>query len=896
MSFRILLALSLLALFVPVHGQSQKPKDKAKKEKPAKKPILPLFERADWIEPNFPFFSSVLDAKREGIGENNLTPRGIILPLAHDCWVCFDTDLLRVSAIWRGKGISDKALAYGSYHDGGRKTPGGQFPAPQPDGKFWLGNGIFPGWQVVERADQVSLIDPREPAPSPEEVGRGPIDESLGRFRAVRLVKDTVVLEYYAAGALVRESWKSADYDGTITVERQVEVAPSTKSLALILGARMNGPAQEIEAGVTVSGDAELLDHKDLWIAKVPAHEKTASFCVTFADEQAAPIVKPQAIPTEASSPRWTEKVTTKITPSTSAAPYVVDHIDLPEPNPWKRGVRPGDVQFLSDGTGIVVTLDGDVWKMSGLEKQEGALQWKRFASGLHEPMTSAIRDGEIYVFDRNGIWHLVDSNGDGEADVHELFSNAFAQTADMREFPSTIRLAPGGEFVIAKGGQEATTIGKHNGSVLRISADGKKSTVLGYGFRQPSIGVNLRTGLVTSSDQEGQYVPSTPLHIVRDHQFYGYLSAKLPQEKYPAPIADPLTWMPHSVNTSAMSQIWLFDSKMGPLEGSMLQICFNRPELLQVVMNERGSRPQASMVSLTDEFDFTPLNGGINPVDGNIYLAGFQVIGWGNILTTPAGFGRVRYTGKATGQPQEIVPMDKGVLLRFFEPVDPKQVANLDNFSLDSWHYIRAHTYGSAQYKADGTTGIDALVPSSSYLSEDGKAVFIGVPDMKPVMQLRIGWSNLGGDRVAMTGNAYTTPYELATFDPKKEGFGDIQVDLTPRKASEEIQGPVSVEEGQRVSQVLGCIACHSVSKEVSSSVGPTWLGLFGTEHEYIDENNKPGTCIADEDYIRESVLKPGAKRQPSYKKSEYAMPSYDGIVTPSQLESLVLYIKSLR
>ena len=39
---------------------------------------------------------------------------------------------------------------------------------------------------------------------------------------------------------------------------------------------------------------------------------------------------------------------------------------------------------------------------------------------------------------------------------------------------------------MIAKGGQEATTIGKHNGSVLRISADGRQATVLGYGLRQP--------------------------------------------------------------------------------------------------------------------------------------------------------------------------------------------------------------------------------------------------------------------------------------------------------------------------------------------------------------------------------------------------------------------------
>ena len=211
-----------------------------------------------------------------------------------------------------------------------------------------------------------------------------------------------------------------------------------------------------------------------------------------------------------------------------------MDDIALPLDNPWRRNVRLGDIQFLKDGTGVGVTLDGDVWFIRGLNDPGGVVRWRRFASGLHEPLTLAIRDEQVYVFDRNGIWRLRDTNGDGEADVHELFSNAFAQTADMREFPSTLRLAPGGEFIIAKGGQEATTLGKHNGSVLRVSSDGRRATVLGYGFRQPNIGVNIRTGLVTASDQQGNYIPSTPLHIVRDAQFYGFLSDKRPREVYP--------------------------------------------------------------------------------------------------------------------------------------------------------------------------------------------------------------------------------------------------------------------------------------------------------------------------------------------------------------------------
>ena len=194
-----------------------------------------------WVEADFPFFSSILDARREGTGKDNLTPRGLIIKLPHDTWACFDTDLLRVSAVWRGKGVSDKALAPGSYHDPGRKTLGGQFPAPQPEGKLWLGHAIIPGWQTGTKVD---LTDPRTPAPSPQEVGRGPLPEALGRFESVELVGPDVVLTYRVADATIRELWKASERDGHIVVERHLAVSAHAKDLLLIVGTRSQGPSQ----------------------------------------------------------------------------------------------------------------------------------------------------------------------------------------------------------------------------------------------------------------------------------------------------------------------------------------------------------------------------------------------------------------------------------------------------------------------------------------------------------------------------------------------------------------------------------------------------------------------------------------------------------------------------
>jgi cytochrome c551/c552 len=498
-----------------------------------------------------------------------------------------------------------------------------------------------------------------------------------------------------------------------------------------------------------------------------------------------------------------------------------------------------------------------------------------------------------VYVFDRNGIWCLRDTNGDGEADVHELFSNAFAQTADTREFPSTLRPAPNGEFVIAKGGQEATTIGKHNGSVLRISADGRRATVLGYGFRQPNISVNLRTGLVIASDQQGNYIPSTPLHIVRDRQFYGFLSDKLPREVYPAPIAEPITWIPHAANASALSQVWLFGARMGPLNDALVHIGFNNPELFRVLLNERGKKLQAAVVSITRAFEFPPLNGSVNPADGQLYLAGFQILGWGTTATRLAGLGRVRHTGAESTLPREVVPMDKGVLLRFDVPLDRAKAGDPDNYSLTSWHYKRTYQYGSPNFKADGTPGIDRLAPTSAYLSKDGRSIFVGVPDMTPVMQMRITWSLATARGAPFQESAYFTPYELPKFDPQADGFGELTVDLSPRSARVNTVAPVSAEEGRRLYQLYGCMACHAMDSTSPARLGPTWKGLYGAQRTF---GNSAVRVIADDAYVRESILEPAAKIVAGYEHGDAGMPSYAGVLTAPQIESIIEFIKTLK
>ena len=866
----------------------------AAKKKQSEARVTPY---AEWIEPDFPFFSSTLDARdnEHELLKNNLTPRGIILNLGNDCWACFDIDLLRMSAMWHGKAVTEDGLAQKSYHPWGSKTRGGML-APKPLGKPFIANGIYPGWQVGEKP---KLVDPRTPAPDPNEVGRGGLPWKLGRFLAVRLINEGVVLEYEVAGTKIEEWVTYVEEAQKHSIQRKFRVGPSKQPLVMAVGmgrqawtfslATINDAPVDMEHNK--SGNR---DWRDVYHVTLKPHDEPVEFRV-YHDEHSFQTGKRWVrIPKTLPDVRWPESVVTKAVLSKAKGAYVVDDIALPLPNPWKRNIRPGDIQFLPNGTGVVPCLDGDVWLVEGLKDSLEEIRWRRFAAGLHEPMTCAIRDGEIFVFDKNGIWKLKDTNGDGEADVHELFSNAFGQTIDLREFPSTIRNAPNGEFVIAKGGQQKT-YGKHNGSVLRISKNGRKATVLGYGFRQPAVGVNIRAGLVTSGDQEGQYIPSTPLHEVRDGQFYGYIDDGIHgREKYPAPIAAPMTWMPHSVNASAISQVWLFDAKLGALNNELIHIGFTRPEVFKIMLNDRGPKLQAALSSVTTGFQHPPLNGSVNPNDGQLYVAGFQIQGWGNALSRLAGMSRVRYTGRRVTLPKKVIPMDKGVLLKFGVTLDRQQASNPDNYSIASWGYQRSYKR-APRSKADGKPGIDWHAASSAYLSKNGLSVFVGIPEMKPVQQFRIGWSLKTANGQPFEKNAYTTPHSLAPFDPRKEGFGDIKVDLTPRALVKQEEGPVTLEEGRRLYGLLGCVACHSVNGDTVAKVGPTWMGLFGSERDVVIDKKRT-KAKADVAYLRESILDPTAKVVKGFEKGEYAMPSYAGVLTDSQIEALILYIRGVK
>jgi cytochrome c oxidase subunit II len=91
--------------------------------------------------------------------------------------------------------------------------------------------------------------------------------------------------------------------------------------------------------------------------------------------------------------------------------------------------------------------------------------------------------------------------------------------------------------------------------------------------------------------------------------------------------------------------------------------------------------------------------------------------------------------------------------------------------------------------------------------------------------------------------------------------------------------------EEGRNLSQRLGCESCH---KPDGTGQGPSLVGLYGRTVKLQDGK----TVVADEDYIRESIVDPRAKIVAGYQP---IMPIFKGLVSEEGILQLIAYIRTV-
>ncbi|HXT38461.1 MAG TPA: DUF6797 domain-containing protein [Candidatus Angelobacter sp.] len=698
--------------------------------------------RPGLLQEDFPFQGACISAKFPG---HNVAMKGLAIRAGNGVSMLFDTELLRMAAGWTGGYITTRGVAFDGEH--------GVHPSIEGEQKF--GVAPVPGW-----------ADARGEFGDPRSEPFGPLPDDWAHWDGLYVHGTNVVLAYTVHGTKIYEQPSSVASGGQIGFVRTFRIEKTGDALAMVV-CEVGGASGEAKGNVahlttpdgvvTAVGAVDLPTDAGLEVVgnrvvlRLPKGAPAGTFKLVIWNGSAADLTKfaeliagkPALVDFARGGPaHWEQEVVTKGALETSKTPdgaYVTDSLTPPLDNPWKRRVRLSGLDFFADGKrAALCTWDGDIWIVSGIDGKLENLRWRRFASGMYETLGLKIVNGVIYTSGRDQITRYRDLNNDGEADYYENFCNLYTSTEGFHEFVFDLQTDRDGNFYFAKagpvnpGGQGFQRIAANAGTLMKVSADGKKLEVIATGFRAPNgIGVSP-TGQLTTGDNQGTWVPTDPLNWIKSGGFYGVEDTS---HRNPIPeFKQPLMWFAYrEYDNSTGGQAWVTSDKWGPFQGELLHTSYGKCALYLIAKEQVSNLMQGGAVRFPLKFGSSAMRPRFNPGDGQLYVCGLQ--GWQTEAAKLSGFDRVRYTGKPVYMARGLKVDKTGVHITFTQPLDAREAADPQNYSGKRWNYRRTSNYGSDEYSvADpNRKGRDTLNIKAANLSNDGKTVTLAVDDLRP-------------------------------------------------------------------------------------------------------------------------------------------------------------------
>ncbi len=703
---------------------------------------------------------------------DNVSFRGHVVKLDEEgsAGIVFDTDTMRIAGAWTSGGLRLEGLPFTGGH--------GSFPSLRSKPLF--STGSTPGW-----ADgNSSFNDPRQSAYPP----LGHLPKDWTHYKGLYRHGDAVIFHYTVGATKILEHPSLVKVENRKIISRLLEIEPHENPLTVALA---DAPAEAIKVNSstlqlgttrvhlkTALGESNLKLEDGQARLTLPPAQRTYQVEILFWEgEKPLPSLaqedpKPLWKLLNGGPVRWPEVVMTtgELAGEESEEPYVLDRITLPYENPWGIDIRVGGFDFFSDQTtAALCTWDGDVWIVKGITENLEQLEWKRFASGIHEPLGLKIVDDIIYTVSDDQITRFHDLNNDGEADYYENFNNDWELTSGFHAFLFDLHTDPEGNFIFAfgspvrGGGRSFERMSAHHGSVLKVSKDGSTLTRYASGLRAPNgIGVSP-TGQITTGDNEGTFVPRCPINWVSEDDFLGVVDSyehrdqlkttatveerRMGREPHLEPSEEPrpLAWLPKGVDNSGGGQGWVTSDRWGPFKGEMLHGSYGQSSLYLVLKERIGNQMQGGVVKFPLRPTSSVMRLRFNDRDGQLYISGLK--GWQSNAGRNGGFDRIRYTGKPVAMPAGLNVTSKGLRVKFTQPLDPKTANDAGSFSLRASDLLWNQEYGTKEYLigqrdlpiSQRKTGWSPFKISNAQLLADGETVEITIEDWQPAHMLEL-------------------------------------------------------------------------------------------------------------------------------------------------------------
>ena len=602
-------------------------------------------------------------------------------------------------------------------------------------------------------------------------------------------------------------------------------------------------------------------------------------------------------------------------------------------PTPEGVLIEGGGVLSLPNGSMAVCTRRGDVWILENPTMSGGTgVTFKKFASGLHEPLGLAYKDGALYTAQRGELTKLVDTDGDGVADIYKTVY-AWPLSTHYHEYSFGPVLAPDDTFFVTANvafGDEEWWRGESRvpwrAWTMKISEDGTMQP-WATGMRSPA-GYGMYDDELFYTDNQGDWVGSggvwhlpkgaftghpaglkwtgmkdSPIKLTEE-QFYAKIDKRqtkvngryvkpenVQDEKNPdflykiketfPELQLPSVILPHGILGISTSQIKAIDanSKFGPFDGQLLVGDMGQSKIMRVALEKVKGEYQGVA------FDFRAgFQSGVMRMDfdhnGNLFI-GETNRGWGSAGTTNSGIEFLSWTGKTPFEMKTVKAMPDGFEIEFTKAVDKASAEDLSSYKGKSYIYKYQAVYGSPQ------VNIEDVPVKGVKVSDDGMKVRVVIDNLRQFYvheMLLQGVKSKDKEELTLHPSFYYTLNNIP--DGQKLSASEFtSKKVSPKKTVVPKKKPVAKKVAQnqvltdsQVQPLLAantCTACHNKEKRV---VGPSFKNI--AKRMYSNEK------------ILELIYNPQPKNWPEYATPMAPMPQ----VPEDEALKIAAWINSLK
>ena len=555
-----------------------------------------------------------------------------------------------------------------------------------------------------------------------------------------------------------------------------------------------------------------------------------------------------------------------------------------------------GGLVVLPNGNLAISTRRGDVYIVENPTSAQPF--FRKFASGLHEILGLAYKDGHLYCAQRGELTKLIDSDMDGRADIFETVY-AWPVSGHYHEYSYGPVIDENGDFFVSGNvafGDEEWWRGEsrvpYRGWIVKITKDGQLEP-WATGMRSPA-GIGIIDGDLFYTENQGDYMGSGGLWHIEKGTFTGHPAGlrwtglpnsplSLTTEEFdkvidprkvknergryikPENIVDeefltmadvkdklpglklPAIWFPYGIHGISTSEpVKIPKGHFGPFEEQILVGDQGQSKIMRVFLEKVNGEYQGASIDFRSGFQSGVLRMAWAK-DGSLFV-GETNRGWGSAGEANEGLQRLVWNEELPFEMRAVRAMPDGFEIEFTKPVDRKSAEDIASYSVDSYIYKYNPVYGSPPVNAEFCTIKGVKV------SEDGMKARIVVEGLKQHyvhhvfahgVREREEYHSLVHPSAYYTLNNIPTGEKLALSELSTVNSAEIEEEQKPVKEVEK-ETVANAEEQQKIAPSLEvispllskntCSACHN---QDTRQVGPSFDEIAKrnyTDKEIVD------------------------------------------------------------